>query len=299
MKAGRYSSGASYLSAARVFSRDSGHPEHPLIPHAIRKSVNSIERGVGQQRQTHALPLQRMEDLPECDSPWTRDGPVGPADTLVVSSWWLMREIETSAINMSEVTLDERLLRAELRLSCSKNDCRAIGKGRVHGCCCDVATAVKYCPFHAVLRHRRRVLRMFPEAALDPGFPFFPNEKGERGSKQAFQATVEMAAELLGLPSRGPRGEAYFTGHVCRRTGAEAFTAAGIEIAVTQIFGRWGKAMVLRYCQEAPLACSFQIASRLRRPSRSTMSPELLKATVAHLESRDARNPAGASVGRR
>jgi hypothetical protein len=55
-----------------------------------------------------------------------------------------------------------------------------------------------------------------------------------------------MAAELLGLPSRGPRGEAYFTGHVCRRTGAEAFTAAGIEIAVTQIFGRWGKAMVLR-----------------------------------------------------
>ena len=56
---------------------------------------------------------------------------------------------------------------------------------------------------------------MFPEAALDPGFPFFPNEKGERGSKHAFQATVEMAAELLGLPSRGPRGEAYFTGHVC------------------------------------------------------------------------------------
>ena len=34
LKAGRYSSGANYLSAARVFSRDSGHPEHPLIPHA-------------------------------------------------------------------------------------------------------------------------------------------------------------------------------------------------------------------------------------------------------------------------
>ena len=39
LKAGRYSSGANYISAARVFSRDCGHAEHPLLGHAVRKAV--------------------------------------------------------------------------------------------------------------------------------------------------------------------------------------------------------------------------------------------------------------------
>ena len=65
LKAGRYSSGANYISAARVFSRDCGHAEHPLLGHAVRKAVQSIERGIGQQKQTLALPLQRMDELPD------------------------------------------------------------------------------------------------------------------------------------------------------------------------------------------------------------------------------------------
>ena len=96
----------------------------------------------------------------------------------------------------------------------------------------------------------------------------------------------------MNLPTRGPRGEAYFTGHVCRKIGAEAFTAAGIKVPVAQIFGRWGKTMILRYCQEAPLASSSQIAAKLRRPAYSALAPqdveelELLKATVARLASK-------------
>ena len=85
LKAGRYSSGANYISAARVFSRDCGYAEHPLLGHAVRKAVQSIERGVGQQKQTHALPLQRMDELPGCDTPWVKGGPVGPADTFIIS----------------------------------------------------------------------------------------------------------------------------------------------------------------------------------------------------------------------
>ena len=51
---------------------------------------------------------------------------------------------------------------------------------------------------------------------------------------------------------QGPRGEALYTGHGCRKTGAGALTAAGTEGAVTQIFGRWGESTILRYRQEAP-----------------------------------------------
>ena len=59
-----------------------------------------------------------------------------------------------------------------------------------------------------------------------------------------------------------------------------------------QIFGRWGKWTILRYCQEASLASSSQIAARLRRPELSTVTPlgleemELLTATVRRLESK-------------
>ena len=147
-----------------------------------------------------------MEELPGCDTPWVKGGPVGPADTLIISCWWLMREIETSALNLEEVTIDTRLKRAELRLSCSKNDCRAVGVGRTHGCLCDPgcteASAIRYCPFHAVARHRERIARLFPDAG--PEDPFFPNEHGERGTKAAFQGTVGTAAEFLNLPTRGP-----------------------------------------------------------------------------------------------
>ena len=291
LKHGNYSSGANYISAARVHSRDLGHAEHPLLAHTVRKVVISIERGVGQQKQTKSLPLQRLAELPSGDEPWVKGGPIGTADTLTAGSWWLMRELEVAAVNMSDVTIFDKLKQVELKLACSKNDSRAVGHGRTHGCCCDEGAAeVMYCPFHTVKRQWSRVTRLFPEALLEPeDFPFFPSKEGARITKQAFQQCVELAASFLGLPTRGARGEAYFTGHVCRRTGAEAFTAAGIEVSVTQIFGRWGSATVLRYCQEAPLAGSAGIAARLRKPNVSVASVEdseadLLRATVSRLE---------------
>ena len=253
LKAGNYSSGANYISAARVHSRDKGHPEHPLLAHTVRKVVISIERGVGQQKQTSALPLDRFEELPDGDEPWAKGGPVGTADALTTGSWWLMRELEMASLNVADVVINVQLLRVELRLSCSKNDSKAIGKGRTHGCSCRDEAPVKYCPYHTVMRQKERLLRMFPEVeVLADQFPFFPTVEGERMQKHAFQQCVEIGATMLGLPTRGPRGEVFYTGHVCRRTGAEAFTAAGIEVSVTQIFGRWGKNTILRYCQEAP-----------------------------------------------
>jgi hypothetical protein len=76
-KAGGYASGANYLSAARVRSRDLGHAEAPLVGHAVRRALASLERGVGQARQTHAQPMNRFGELPQGDGTWTAGGPVG------------------------------------------------------------------------------------------------------------------------------------------------------------------------------------------------------------------------------
>ena len=290
LKSGRYSSGANYISAARVESRNKGYPEHPLLAHTVRKVVISIERGVGQQKQTQALPLERLGELPGGDEAWCKNGPVGAADALITGSWWLMRELELASLDFTEVVVHATLRQAEVRLSCSKSDCKAVGRGRTHGCSCDAdGPEVDHCPYHSVVRHRQRVLRLFPEAEALEVFPFFPTAEGGRVTKAAFQQCVELAATMLGLPTRGPRGEAFFTGHVCRRTGAEALTAAGIDVPTVQIFGRWGKGMIMRYCLEAPLASSAQFASRLRRPSASGLSEdrsemESLRFAVRQLE---------------
>ena len=290
LKAGHYSSGANYISAARVESRNRGYAEHPLLAHTVRKVVVSIERGVGQQKQTQALPLERLGELPGGDEAWCKHGPTGAADALIVGSWWLMRELELASLDFTEVVVNTALKQAEIRLSCSKSDCKAVGRGRTHGCSCDAdGPEVEYCPFHSVMRHRQRVLRLFPEAEAVEAFPFFPTTEGGRVTKAAFQQSVELAATMLGLPTRGPRGEAFFTGHVCRRTGAEALTAAGVDVPTVQIFGRWGKSTVMRYCLEAPLAGSAQFASRLRRPRASGLSEdhgevESLRLAVRRLE---------------
>ena len=293
LKAGGYASGANYLSAARVRSRDLGHAEAPLVGHAVRRALASLERGVGQARQTHALPMNRFGELPQGDGTWTAGGPVGAADALTSGCWWLMREIKLAATNVDDVTFYTERKEVEIRLSCSKTDCRAIGVGRVHGCSCvEDEVDVCYCSFHTMVRQRDRLARMFPQfLAVPEGSPFFPSDSGERITKAGFQQTVEMAATFLGLRTKGPRGENLYTGHVCRRTGAESFTAAGIEVSVTQIFGRWGRVTVLRYCQEAPLAASSSIAARTRRPAASGLAVnneelKALKKEVSRLEGR-------------
>ena len=129
--------------------------------------------------------------------------------------------------------------------------------GRTGGCLrdagCTEVSAIRYCLVSAV----------------GLGDPFLPNEQGERGAKVTFQCTVETAAEFLNLSTRGPRCEARLTGHVRRRTGAEAFTVAGVEVPVALTFGHWGKTMIVRRGQEAPGGSSSQIVARLRRPAHS------------------------------
>ena len=74
-----------------------------------------------------------MDEPPDGDTPWVKGGPVGSADALIVGCWWLMREIEVSALDRGEVTVDVRLKRAELRLSCSSVEASGASSRKVFG----------------------------------------------------------------------------------------------------------------------------------------------------------------------
>ena len=99
-------------------------------------------------------------------------------------------------------------------------------------------------------------------------------ERCGAGREAAYHRTVEAASGLMSPSTGDPRGEARFTGHARRRTGAEAFTVAGVGVRVSQTFGRWGKTMIIWHGQEAPLCSSPQIAAKLRQPAHSSLAPK-------------------------
>ena len=67
-----------------------------------------------------------------------------------------------------------QLPRVERRLSCSKNDSKAIGKGRTHGGSRRAEVPVTYCQYLTVMRLKERLLRgggQEQASALLPGGP--------------------------------------------------------------------------------------------------------------------------------
>jgi len=268
-KRGCYASAMNYLSAARCRSRDLGFVENPLVEHEARRAKRACLRGFGKAKQTRALPVHRFRELPPGEAPWCRGGPIGPRDVLTVGCWFLAREIELANAQIRDVFFNQSTCEVHFELPCSKTDLRAVGVFRVHGCLCSSGSDPEaHCPFHALLaQHARAVASAKTHALESPSAPLFPNSEGTIVSKAAMQATITEGARLLGLPTVGPAGEALFTGHACRRSGAEHFTACGIEVYVTQLFGRWGGQTILKYCREAPLVNSRRLAKRTMGPT--------------------------------
>eukprot|EP00971_Amphidinium_carterae_P232512 4614342-Amphidinium_carterae.1 len=59
---------------------------------------------------------------------------VNPCAVAVVSTWWMLREIEVAALTVRDVHVDREALLVTLCVSVSKADPGAKGAFRTHGC---------------------------------------------------------------------------------------------------------------------------------------------------------------------
>ena len=75
---------------------------------------------------------------------------MAPRNTAVIGCWWLLREIELAGAQFGDASICGG--EARLILPTSKNDFRAVGKHRVHGCLCDLPSIDPICPFHTLER---------------------------------------------------------------------------------------------------------------------------------------------------
>ena len=100
-----------------------------------RDCVRAALRGLGPPKQSSAMPLERLDELPGALPPWVPHGPMGPRALLTIGLWWLLREIELSNIQCRHVTMP-KVNEVAILLPASKTDTRACGVSRTHKCVC-------------------------------------------------------------------------------------------------------------------------------------------------------------------
>eukprot|EP00971_Amphidinium_carterae_P258939 5139032-Amphidinium_carterae.1 len=124
-----------------------------------------------------------------------------PQAVAVVASWWLLREIETAAVKVADVKVDESSLEVKLTLPVSNTHAQAKGVVRSHACACTgtaKGSSLLKCPLHTMVWHLES-LRNFLGDQFSPELPLFPRADGTVVCRTDMVAVVDRAAGNFGL----------------------------------------------------------------------------------------------------
>ena len=251
-KKGGYRSFANYLSAAKACHVEGPPPAEwtQLLEHTGRWVSKSVSRGIGPARQSCPFHFRRLCNLGRQAAPLVVGGPMQPMHLALLSTLFLLREIESGTAVASSWSFDHADKELTWNLPGSKTDPMALGTSRTWGCLCDLPGFA--CPYHLAVEHFDWLLQ-HPLYRPGPAFPLFPTECGNHAPKAKVVETFEMLGTLLGQPLVSPEGLRLFGGHTARVTGAQTFAVAGLEVNKIRILARHSGDTILRYVSDAPL----------------------------------------------
>lgn len=244
-KAGGYKSFKNYLSRAKDHHVSLGYSWSDNLARTAQKCSRSVLRGLARAGRSEAFDLLAIaQTLGENVGSLAVTGPSHPLAMIVCSTFFMLRELEASAVDRSDVSFGCDSV--TLSLPVSKTDWEAKGCKRTWSCVCDRNMP---CPFHVLRRHCDRL------DSRNTGFdmPLFPDDTGSYCTKQGVIDTIRFASELAGQPSKDSSGNYILSGHTFRITGARFLAANGLDPITIQLLGRWGSNAVLTYLAEAPL----------------------------------------------
>ena len=136
LKAAGYRSAINYLDAAKRVHVEQGRPWTSQLQQAYRKAKRSAERDLGASKQAQPLDFELMAKASP-DLATSEKSPARPGKSVLIASWWLLREIEASNAKWQHVTVD----RARLRVH---------WVSRSHSCSCQ-STSIAMCPYHLLV----------------------------------------------------------------------------------------------------------------------------------------------------
>ncbi|CAK9106255.1 Uncharacterized protein SCF082_LOCUS49493 [Durusdinium trenchii] len=125
LKVGGYRSAQLYLDAAKQCHISLGLAWDSQLQQAYRAAVRSCQRGIGHAKQASGLPLDKVADLPRWEQ-LVPGGPSQPVTATLLTSWWLLREIEASRARRKHISLNEDEQKVTWRLPSSKTDQAAL-----------------------------------------------------------------------------------------------------------------------------------------------------------------------------
>jgi hypothetical protein len=252
-KARGYRSFGNYLSAVKQAHVTAGFQWTQQLDLSGRQCSTSVGRGLGPPRQSAAVDLVRLQAL-DTDNDLVGDKFVNNGKhMLIIGSFFLMREIESSLALVCNAELDLELRIIRLKLSATKSDPGAVSETREWGCVCSEDQLIP-CAFHsAVLQFDSLVAAFGPKAHWPADLPLFPLWDGGPYSKEQVVAVYEHWASETGEPLIDAMGRRRIGGHTARVSGARYLAGIGLEVFKLCVLARWASATVLRYVQLAPL----------------------------------------------
>ena len=141
-KLGAYKSYKNYLSRIKELHQESGYVWTHALQSSARRCTRSVLRGLGGPVRSEAFDLDRVVAfLKHSNIDIAEDGPEPPLHAVVVGTYFLLRELELSAIDMEDVTFTNDTV--TLNLPVSKVDWQAKGCRRTWSCICNLG---HHCP---------------------------------------------------------------------------------------------------------------------------------------------------------
>lgn len=244
-KSGGYRSFKNYLSRAKDHHLQLGYQWNESLNRTSQKCARSVLRGLAGASRSEAFDLTKVvKALDGRDATLAEGGPEHPLALIVCATFFLLRELEASAVDRADVIFSEGAV--TLSLPVSKTDWEAKGCKRTWSCVCDRELP---CPYHILLRHCADL----DAQEVRPDSPLFPDSHGNYCTKIGVVNTIRKAAEMAGMQVCDSEGHHRLSGHTFRITGARYLSAAGLDPITIQLLGRWGSNAVLTYLAEAPL----------------------------------------------
>ena len=244
---------SSYLSWAKGEHIRLGFHWSQQLDQEAREAGRSVNRGLGPARQSAAFTLElvaqgshpRLQPVPRL--------PAYPYHMVLLSSLWVLREIEAAWACAGDITIDHARKTVAWFLPVSKTDPRALAVTRSWGCLC-TSLQLGLCPYHLFVDYLQLLRANFGDGAdLPRDFPLFPDNEGRVVTKRAAVRGLEQVLTEVGCSTVDPAGRKSYGGHSFRVSGSRFWTLHGLELFKLQIFARWGSNAILRYVTDIPL----------------------------------------------
>jgi len=274
LKAARYRSTMRYLGEARLRHVELGFPWTDELQRSFRLCGLAANRGLGAAKKAAEIRLSTIVRMSDQESAVVRKGPLYAKRSLIVATWWLLREIELAGISIhtSHVEIGEGW--SAIHLPASKTDTGGIGKRRVVSCICSIAALSDggvagraICGACAVKHQLAFVcekMKVKPEEDRALGIPLFVNRKGQAPTKHANVASWSKLFYQVASLAEVQKLNGKIGGHSARRSGAKALCRSKWSLDQVAWHGRWGSKAVNGYVEEvfAEVAESWQIEGR-------------------------------------